>query len=89
MILNKRQKINSYSQLKKNPKNFSEYVIKVERLNENSERASSSPKAVEMFNINWWGYWNVIKRKSTKVKIKNPILMHAQHWIEALQTISQ
>lgn len=30
MILNKRQKINSYSQLK-NPKNFSEYVIKVER----------------------------------------------------------
>lgn len=52
MILNKRQKINSYSQLKKNPKNFSEYVIKVERLNENSERASSIPKAVEMFNIN-------------------------------------
>lgn len=30
MILNKRQKINSYSQLKKTPKNFSEYVIKVE-----------------------------------------------------------
>lgn len=32
MILNKRQKINSYSQLKKNPqKNFSEYVIKAEQ----------------------------------------------------------
>lgn len=31
MILNKKQKINSYSQFKKNPKNFSEYVIKVEQ----------------------------------------------------------
>lgn len=31
MILNKRQKINSYSQLKKTPKNFSEYVMKVEQ----------------------------------------------------------
>lgn len=32
MILNKRQKINSYSQFKKkNPKNFSEYVIKAEQ----------------------------------------------------------
>lgn len=32
MILNKRQKINSYSQFKKKtPKNFSEYVIKAEK----------------------------------------------------------